>query len=90
MKPHPQAPHGVTRAAVLDVIRTRTAEKGYAPTIEEIAAACNLNSTSSVHYHLAQLKRAGLITIDPGKNRAIALVVPPGCCPACGQPRGVR
>jgi repressor LexA len=49
-------------------------EHGYPPTVREIGEAVGLASPSTVHAHLANLERAGLIRRDPTKPRAIELV----------------
>jgi repressor LexA len=46
---------------------------GYPPTVREIGDAVGLASPSTVHAHLANLERAGLIRRDPTKPRAIEL-----------------
>src|SRR5436305_13459115 len=48
-------------------------EHGYPPTVREIGAAVGLASPSTVHAHLANLERAGLIKRDPTKPRALEL-----------------
>jgi repressor LexA len=48
-------------------------EHGYPPTVREIGEAVGLASPSTVHAHLANLERAGLIKRDPTKPRAIEL-----------------
>jgi repressor LexA len=47
---------------------------GYPPTVREIGAAVGLASPSTVHAHLANLERAGLLRRDPTKPRALELV----------------
>jgi repressor LexA len=47
---------------------------GYPPTVREIGEAVGLASPSTVHAHLANLERAGLLRRDPTKPRAIELV----------------
>jgi repressor LexA len=46
---------------------------GYPPTVREIGEAVGLASPSTVHAHLANLERAGLIKRDPSKPRALEL-----------------
>jgi repressor LexA len=46
---------------------------GYPPTVREIGAAVGLASPSTVHAHLANLERAGLLRRDPTKPRALEL-----------------
>jgi repressor LexA len=47
---------------------------GYPPTVREIGEHVGLASPSTVHAHLANIERAGLIRRDPTKPRAIELV----------------
>ena len=47
---------------------------GYPPTVREIGEAVGLASPSTVHAHLANLERAGLLRRDPAKPRALELV----------------
>ena len=47
---------------------------GYPPTVREIGEAVGLASPSTVHAHLANLERAGLLKRDPTKTRALELV----------------
>jgi len=47
---------------------------GYPPTVREIGAEVGLASPSTVHAHLANLERAGLLRRDPTKPRALELV----------------
>jgi repressor LexA len=49
-------------------------DHGYPPTVREIGDAVGLASPSTVHAHLANLERAGLLRRDPTKPRAIELV----------------
>ena len=46
---------------------------GYPPTVREIGDAVGLASPSTVHAHLANLERAGLLKRDPTKPRALEL-----------------
>ncbi len=47
---------------------------GYPPTVREIGEEVGLASPSTVHAHLANIERAGLIKRDPTKPRAIDIV----------------
>jgi repressor LexA len=47
---------------------------GYPPTVREVGEAVGLASPSTVHAHLANLERAGLLRRDPTKPRALELV----------------
>jgi repressor LexA len=48
-------------------------DHGYPPTVREIGEDVGLASPSTVHAHLANLERVGLIRRDPTKPRAIEL-----------------
>jgi repressor LexA len=48
-------------------------DHGYPPTVREIGEQVGLASPSTVHAHLANLERVGLIKRDPTKPRAIEL-----------------
>jgi repressor LexA len=47
---------------------------GYPPTVREIGERVGLASPSTVHAHLANLERAGLLRRDPTKPRALELL----------------
>ena len=47
---------------------------GYPPTVREIGEQVGLASPSTVHAHLANLERAGLLRRDPTKPRALGLI----------------
>lgn len=49
-------------------------DHGYPPTVREIGEAVGLASPSTVHAHLANLERVGLLRRDPTKPRALELV----------------
>ncbi|HET8527453.1 MAG TPA: transcriptional repressor LexA [Gaiellaceae bacterium] len=55
---------------------------GYPPTVREIGEAVGLASPSTVHAHLANLERAGLLRRDPTKPRALELNRAAGAAPA--------
>jgi repressor LexA len=59
---------------VLEFIRESVRADGYPPTVREICAALDLSSPSTVHAHLANLERLGLIKRDPAKPRALDVV----------------
>ena len=59
---------------VLEFIRESVRANGYPPTVREICAALELSSPSTVHAHLANLERLGLIKRDPSKPRALDVV----------------
>jgi repressor LexA len=59
---------------VLEFIRESVRANGYPPTVREICTALRLSSPSTVHAHLANLERLGLIKRDPTKPRALDVV----------------
>lgn len=61
------------QSEILEFLRRFSEANGYPPSVREIAAAVGLRSTASVHYHLSELKRQGLIGMDGNKNRAISV-----------------
>jgi repressor LexA len=58
---------------ILDFLTSYLDAHGYPPTVREIGEAVGLASPSTVHAHLANLERAGLIKRDPTKPRALEL-----------------
>ena len=61
------------REQILNFLTQFMNEHGYAPTVREICNAVGLQSTATVHYHLNDLRDAGLIEMDEMKKRAISL-----------------
>ena len=59
------------RQQIYDYIRSYQEEKGYPPSVREMAAAVGLSSPSTVHAHLNALEERGLIKRDRTKPRAI-------------------
>jgi repressor LexA len=59
---------------IWDFVVTYVDRQGYPPTVREIGDAVGLASPSTVHAHLANLERAGLLRRDPTKPRALELV----------------
>lgn len=58
---------------IYDFIRSYQMEKGYPPSVREMAAAVGLSSPSTVHAHLNALEDHGLIKRDATKPRALEL-----------------
>jgi repressor LexA len=67
---------------ILDFLTKYADAHGYPPTVREIGEAVGLASPSTVHAHLANLERAGLLKRDPTKPRAIELRREPKSVPA--------
>ena len=59
---------------IFDFLSEYVRGHGYPPTVREIGEAVGLASPSTVHAHLANIERAGLIRRDPTKPRALELV----------------
>lgn len=60
---------------IFDFIRKYGAKYGYPPTVREIGKAVGLHSSSTVHAHLANLEKIGLLRRDPTKPRAMEVMV---------------
>jgi repressor LexA len=77
---------------IFDFIKRYLGEHGYPPTVRDIGHSVGLTSSSTVHAHLANLEKAGVLRRDPTKPRAIELLkgkarqaVAPGGLPLVGQ-----
>jgi repressor LexA len=62
---------------IWDYLEDHIAAKGYAPTLEEIGAHFELSSLATVHKHLTNLERKGLIARKWNLSRAIEITPPP-------------
>jgi repressor LexA len=60
---------------IFDFIKRYSAKHGYPPTVRDIGAAVGLASSSTVHAHLANLEKLGVIRRDPTKPRALELLI---------------
>lgn len=63
-----------SQEAIYQYIVSYYEENSIPPTVREICAAVGLNSTSTVHAHLAKLEQSGRIRRNPNKQRAIVIV----------------
>ena len=72
--PMPQLSITRRQHQIVGFIRRYADEHGYPPTVRDIGRAIGLASPSTVHGHLANLERAGLVRRDPSKPRALELV----------------
>jgi repressor LexA len=77
---------------IFDYVKRYGVEHGYPPTVRDIGKAIGLTSSSTVHAHLANLEKVGLLRRDPTKPRAIEIlvdkakqVVAPSGLPVVGQ-----
>ena len=59
---------------IYEFIKRYTTEKGYPPTVRDIGRAIGLTSSSTVHAHLANLERLGMLRRDPTKPRAMEVL----------------
>ena len=59
---------------IFDYIKRYSAKHGYPPTVRDIGRAIGLTSSSTVHVHLANLEKLGLLKRDPTKPRALELL----------------
>jgi repressor LexA len=64
------------RQRILDCIGRTVEERGYPPSVREIADAVGLASTSAVHHHLIALERDGLLERGTHSSRALRLTRP--------------
>ena len=63
---------------ILEFIRETVDERGYPPSVREIAEAVGLASTSAVHHHLTKLEREGRLQKEATRSRALTLPAPLG------------
>jgi repressor LexA len=77
---------------IFEYVKTYAREHGYPPTVRDIGKAIGLTSSSTVHAHLANLEKLGVLKRDPTKPRAIEVlvdkaksVVTPNGLPLVGQ-----
>ncbi len=62
---------------VLDFAATFIEKHGYAPSLEEIGRALGLSSVATVHKHLSNLQRKGLLTREWNRGRSLTVAPPP-------------
>ena len=60
---------------IFDFVKRYGSKHGYPPTVRDIGKAIGLTSSSTVHAHLANLEKLGLLRRDPTKPRAIEVLV---------------
>jgi repressor LexA len=78
---------------IFDFIRRYASRYGYPPTVREIGKAVGLASSSTVHAHLANLEKYGVLRRNPAKPRAMEVLIdrakkamsPEGAIPLVGQ-----
>jgi repressor LexA len=59
---------------IFDFIKRYSAKHGYPPTVRDIGKAIGLGSPSTVHAHLANLEKLGVLKRDPSKPRALEVL----------------
>lgn len=91
MRTRPTHAHdlGPRQKKILDYILSTIEDRGYPPSVREIADAVGLTSPSTVHAHLEALQRKGYLTKDATKPRAIEMHYAPDVGPF-GKRSGVR
>ncbi|PLX96753.1 MAG: LexA family transcriptional regulator [Desulfuromonas sp.] len=71
---------------VLDLIRTALQQRGYPPTVRELAQSLNVRGTVAVLRHLQGLEEKGWIRREPKGVRAITLTETAQVAPPIGLP----
>ena len=74
------------RQRIVDFIARTVEERGYPPSVREIADAVGLASTSAVHHHLIALERDGLLERGGKHSRALRLTTRPQPVPSDPSP----
>jgi len=93
MRSIPEAPAAqltTRQREILAFVNDHSAQHGYPPTVREIGSAVGLTSSSTVHAHLANLERLGLLRRDPAKPRARNLVGRSTKGPPAQETAGIR
>ena len=67
---------------IFAVIQESVAQRGYPPSIREIARQAGISSTSLVEYHLRRLEQDGTIRRDHEVSRGIELLPSIGGAPS--------
>jgi len=60
---------------IFDFIKRYSSSHGYPPTVRDIGKAIGLTSSSTVHAHLSNLEKLGMLRRDPTRPRAIEVLV---------------
>jgi len=63
---------------VYDFISDFVQKNGYSPSFDEIREGMDLNSLATVHKHITNLEKKGLLTRDYNRSRSIDLLPPKG------------
>lgn len=76
----------VRQRRILEVIRDALAQRGYPPSIREIADRVGLASSSSAAHQLKVLQTKGFLFRDPHRPRALEVRLPDSMTPSAAQP----
>lgn len=69
-----QQPRGeARRAAIVAFVAGYWRTTGYAPSLREVGDAVGLRSVSVVHRHVGLLVDAGVLAVDPRRQRSLRL-----------------
>ena len=60
---------------IFEFVKRYVSDHGYPPTVRDIGKAIGLTSSSTVHAHLANLEKLGVLKRDPTKPRALEVLV---------------
>ncbi len=71
---------------VVDFIAGYVAQKGYAPSYEELGEGLGMSAISTVKTHVDRLVRKGILRHSPGIPRSLQLVTSCPRCGYCGEP----
>jgi len=63
---------------IYDFIARFVAERGYSPSFEEIGEGTDLSSLATVHKHITNLEKKGLLKRDYNRSRSIDVLPPKG------------
>src|SRR5258707_2475124 len=63
---------------IYDFISRCVAENGYSPSFDEIGKGMKLSSLATVHKHITNLEKKGLLTRDYNRSRSIDVLPPKG------------
>src|SRR5271163_2713369 len=63
---------------VYDFISEFVTKNGYSPSFDEIGKGLGLSSLATVHKHISNLEKKGLLSRDYNRSRSIDLIAPKG------------
>ena len=74
-QPSAHKPLTPRKVAILRYLERHVAEHGFAPSVDEIASQFEFSSLATVHEHLANMERKGVIRREFNSARGITLLV---------------